>query len=47
MDLLHMLHKSGSTILMVTHDARFASNAGRIVHLFDGRIVNEQVASKS
>ncbi|MDD3180494.1 MAG: ABC transporter ATP-binding protein [Opitutaceae bacterium] len=45
MDLLHQLHKAGSTIVMVTHDTRFARHAQRIIHLFDGRIVEEQVES--
>jgi len=27
---------------MVTHDPRFARYAGRSIHLFDGRIVDEQ-----
>jgi len=43
MELLHDLHKSGSTICMVTHDPRFARHADRTVHLFDGRIVDEPV----
>jgi putative ABC transport system ATP-binding protein len=43
MSLLSELHKSGATIVMVTHDARFARQAIRTVHLFDGRIVDEQV----
>jgi putative ABC transport system ATP-binding protein len=43
MDLLSELHKSGSTICMVTHDARYASHAGRTIHLFDGRVVEESV----
>jgi ABC-type lipoprotein export system ATPase subunit len=43
MELLHDLHNSGSTIIMVTHDARFARNAQRTVHLFDGRVVSEAV----
>jgi putative ABC transport system ATP-binding protein len=43
MNLLSELHKSGTTIVMVTHDARFARQALRTVHLFDGRIVDEQV----
>jgi putative ABC transport system ATP-binding protein len=43
MDLLRDLHRSGSTIVMVTHDARFARHADRTVHVFDGRIVDEQV----
>jgi putative ABC transport system ATP-binding protein len=46
MDLLHNLHRGGATILMVTHDACFARHAGRTVHLFDGRIVDEQVEKR-
>jgi putative ABC transport system ATP-binding protein len=41
MDLLRELHRSGSTICMVTHDARFARHADRTVHLFDGSIVED------
>jgi len=44
MDLLSELHHAGSTIVMVTHDPRFARNAERTVHLFDGRIVDEATA---
>jgi len=43
MDLLADLHKGGATIVMVTHDTRFARHAARSVHLFDGRIVQEQM----
>ena len=43
MELLHSLHRAGSTIVMVTHDARFARNADRTIHIFDGRVVQEQV----
>jgi putative ABC transport system ATP-binding protein len=42
MDLLRELHRSGSTICMVTHDPRFARYADRTIHLFDGRIVEEE-----
>jgi putative ABC transport system ATP-binding protein len=42
MGLLTDLHKSGSTIVMVTHDTRFARHASRTVHMFDGRIVQEE-----
>jgi putative ABC transport system ATP-binding protein len=42
MDLLRDLHREGSTICMVTHDPRYAEHADRTVHLFDGRIVEEQ-----
>jgi putative ABC transport system ATP-binding protein len=41
MDLLRELHRAGSTICMVTHDPRFTRYAERIVHLFDGRVVDE------
>jgi putative ABC transport system ATP-binding protein len=44
MDLLQELHEAGSTICMVTHDARYARHADRSIHLFDGRIVDEQHA---
>src|SRR5687767_4600293 len=43
MNLLSELHQGGATIVMVTHDSRFARKATRTVHLFDGRIVDEQV----
>jgi len=39
MDLLRELHGNGSTICMVTHDARYAQHADRTVQLFDGRIL--------
>ena len=42
MELLRELHRGGATLCMVTHDPRFARYAGRSVHLFDGRIVDEQ-----
>src|SRR4026208_638145 len=45
MDLLKELHMSGATICMVTHDARYASHAERTIHLFDGRVVEESVAT--
>ena len=42
MDLLKELHQGGATICMVTHDARYAAHADRAIHLFDGRVVDEQ-----
>jgi putative ABC transport system ATP-binding protein len=41
MDLMRELHRSGSTICIVTHDPRYARYADRSVHLFDGRVVEE------
>ena len=42
MDLLADLHRDGATICMVTHDPRFARYAQRTIHLFDGRVVEEE-----
>jgi putative ABC transport system ATP-binding protein len=40
MDILHDLNKNeGTTIVMVTHDERFARMTDRIIRLFDGRQV--------
>ena len=47
MELLRELHRSGSTIVMVTHDPRFASYAARNIHLFDGRVVDESEQSST
>ncbi|MBV9154894.1 MAG: ABC transporter ATP-binding protein [Acidobacteriaceae bacterium] len=41
MDLLRELHRGGATICMVTHDPRYARYADRSIHLFDGRVVEE------
>ena len=46
MELLQDLHRSGSTICMVTHDQRFARHADRTIHLFDGKIVEESFAAQ-
>ena len=42
MELLADLHRQGATVCMVTHDPRFAAHAARTVHIFDGRVVDEQ-----
>jgi putative ABC transport system ATP-binding protein len=43
MNLLNDLNKEGTTIIMVTHSQRDASYSRRIIHLFDGQIINENV----
>ncbi len=45
MNLLADLHRAGSTICMVTHDPRYADNAEKTFHLFDGRVVDESSQS--
>src|SRR6202142_3680318 len=47
MELLRQLHREGATICMVTHDPRYASIADRTIHLFDGRIVEETVGTRT
>jgi len=39
-EMLQELHRGGSTILLVTHDPRWASVVERSVELFDGQIVS-------
>ncbi len=44
MDLMRKLHQGGTTICMVTHDPRYLQYAQRTIHLFDGRVVDEDTA---
>lgn len=41
MQLLEQINRDGATLCMVTHDPAFARRAHRIVHMLDGRIVDE------
>lgn len=43
MNLLSRLNKTGTTIVMVTHSQRDAEYSPRIIHLFDGKIVTENI----
>lgn len=43
MNLLSGLNRQGTTIIMVTHSAADAEKAHRIVQLFDGHIVTENI----
>ena len=43
MELMSELHRNGATIVMVTHDPRYARFADRGIHLFDGRVVEEKM----
>jgi putative ABC transport system ATP-binding protein len=45
MNLLRDLHRSGTTLCMVTHDPRYALQADRVIELFDGAIVEKQTHS--
>jgi putative ABC transport system ATP-binding protein len=39
--LLQRTHDCGQAILLVTHDARVASSADRVLHLFDGMVADD------
>jgi putative ABC transport system ATP-binding protein len=42
MALLEEMHGKGATICMVTHNPDYARKATRVVHLFDGRVVEDR-----
>ena len=42
--LLQDLHHAGRTVVLITHEADIAAAAGRIVHMLDGRVVDESDA---
>jgi putative ABC transport system ATP-binding protein len=44
MKLLGELHDDGSTVLLITHEHDIAEHAQRVVHLRDGRVVDEVAA---
>jgi putative ABC transport system ATP-binding protein len=43
MNLLNDLNANGTTIIMVTHSQRDAEYAQRLIRLFDGQIINENI----
>lgn len=46
MSLLTDLNENGTTVIMVTHSAIDAEYAHKIIHLFDGQIVSENINTK-
>ena len=46
MGLLADVHRTGTTIVLVTHDPRVATRAERVLFLFDGKIAGEHVAER-
>ena len=43
MKMLTELNEAGTTIIMVTHSPDYADYAQRVVHLFDGHVVTENI----
>jgi len=46
MKLLTQLNEEGTTIVMVTHSSHDAEYSHRIIHLFDGHIVSENIKER-
>ncbi len=46
MNMLESLNQSGTTLIIVTHSQRDAEYAQRVVRLFDGQIINENIKGK-
>ena len=44
-ELLHELHRAGTTVVVITHDLDVAHSLPRQVHLRDGRIERDRVAA--
>ena len=47
LDLFRRLSLDGVTLVVVTHDERLAAEAGRVVHMLDGRIVDDTLKGRS
>lgn len=47
MNLLESLNQKGTTIIMVTHSQRDSEYAQRVIRLFDGQIINENIKSST
>ncbi len=43
MDILNIINREGTTVIIVTHDAKVASRASRVIYLMDGTIHDELV----
>ncbi|MDE7368073.1 MAG: macrolide ABC transporter ATP-binding protein, partial [Lachnospiraceae bacterium] len=41
MKILHELHDTGRTIILITHDDQIAANARRVVRIMDGKIESD------
>jgi putative ABC transport system ATP-binding protein len=42
LDLFRRLNQDGTTVVVITHDDRLAAEAGRVIHMLDGHIVDER-----
>ena len=47
LDLLAELHRSGRTIVLITHDADVATEAERVMRIRDGEIIEGDLADSA
>ncbi|MEO8089299.1 MAG: ABC transporter ATP-binding protein [Gemmatimonadales bacterium] len=45
--LFRRLNQDGTTLVVVTHDEHLASEAGRVIHMLDGRIEADRASSEN
>ena len=43
--LFEDLHRSGRTVVLITHEAEVASRAARVIHIRDGLIASDQIGA--
>lgn len=43
MDIFDELHEAGMSIVMITHERAVAERAGRLLHIYDGRLSEEDI----
>lgn len=46
MDIINSVNEEGTTVIMVTHDAKVAARASRVIYLMDGNIHDELILGK-
>jgi putative ABC transport system ATP-binding protein len=46
MDIINSLNEEGITVIIVTHDAKVATRASRVIYLMDGNIHDELALGK-
>lgn len=46
LEIFEAIHKKGTTIILVTHDANVAARADRVIYLADGRICDEIILGR-
>ena len=43
MDILKELHRSGRTVIVITHDDDIARQVNRVIRIMDGRVESDEI----